>query len=112
LRRCARTNRRPQLSFERLSQQSTVGNGERQRRPGAVTPLRIERAPEQQIALPAFVARNGATTIPAERWRHRLNLPRSLARGKTLVRTKHAIEKSRRIRTHQLPPQAVGRRQR
>src|SRR5205823_10317468 len=50
LRRCARTNRRPQLSFERLSQQSTVGNGERQRRPGAVTPLRIERAPEQQIA--------------------------------------------------------------
>ena len=100
----------PQFPFDRLRQQSAVGNGQRRRPSEAVVAERIQSAPEQQIALPALLTRSGTTAVPTEHRRHRLDLPRPCARGKALVGAEHAVEKSCRVGTHELPSQAFGRR--
>ena len=101
-----------QFPFNRFRQQSAVGNGQRGRPSEAVVAECTQGAPEQQIALPALLAGSGTTAVPTERRRHRLDLPRPLARGKAFVGAEHAVEKPCRVGTHQLPSQALRRRQR
>ena len=112
--RCRRhqADRRAELPAGRLAEDAAVGDRGRAGRGRSALVGARERAAEQQVGLAAALVAFAAAGVPAERLRRRLHFPRPAAGGEVLLAAEHAIEKARRVGSHQLAAQAVARRRR